>query len=186
MICSNRTALSTCAMLIWLAAAALLPGAEAPSIPCAPSGSGGAIYFANRVKLSGIDAKVFDVDGTTPLAGERFLAQLYVAPCPDEKALAPQSKPIPFRTGIAAGYLSSVGIEASNVGPRKIGFAQMRCWDAAAPSFEQAIAKGLRTGKSEVIKIMTGGAASPGAVSALPGELAGLKSFSLTAPTQPK
>ena len=156
--------------------------AETAATPCTPNGANGAIYFANRVKLSGIDAKVFDVDGVTPLSGDKFLAQLYTASCPDEKALTAQGKPLPFRTGAAAGYLSSVTLEASNIGPRKVGFAQMRSWDAAAATYEQALAKGLRTGKSEVVKIMTGGAATPGAVSALPGELAGLKSFSLKPP----
>ena len=154
--------------------------AETSQNPCAPTGKGGSVNFANRIKHSGIDGKVFQKDGKTPLAGTNYLAQLYSAPCNRESSFVPADKPVPFRLPPGEGYISASIIQLPNVGPRQIAYVQIRAWDAQATSYEEAVRKNLSAGKSKVIPVTTGGSATPGGLSAFPPELSGLNSFSLS------
>lgn len=182
--------------LAWAAAAALLlawlstpialsqsPSSPqpptAPKSPCAPTGQGGTVSFANRVISSGINARIFMEDGSTPVEGDAYLAQLYISACENETNLQPADKPTPFRKGPAAGYITSRTLTLETIAPRSPAFAQLRCWDAKASTYEQAVAQGLRTGKSNVIRFIAGGAA-PGALAGLPPDLIGLKGFALS------
>ncbi len=151
--------------------------------PCAPTGQGGTVSFANRVISSGINARIFAEDGTTPLEGEAYLAQLYISPCDREDTLLPADKATPFRKGPAAGYITSRTLTLETIAPRSPAFAQLRCWDSKAATYEQALAQGLRTGKSNVIRFLAGGAA-PGALAGLPPDLIGLKGFALSLKSQ--
>jgi hypothetical protein len=51
----------------------------------------GAIYFSNYVPLAGINAPVFNGDGTQKLEGAGYLAQLYAGPSAD--SLMPVAPP---------------------------------------------------------------------------------------------
>lgn len=148
--------------------------------PCAATGKGGTVNFANRAGAGRIDARVFDAGGKEALAGPAYLAQLYGAPCDREAAFVPFEKPVTFRIGIAAGYVTSSMVTLPNVAPRQPVHVQMRCWDATFPTYERALEGGGATGKSVVVRVIAGGAI-PGIVGIIPPDLVGLKSFSLSA-----
>lgn len=164
------------------AAAPGTPPKNAPSsdAPCAATGKGGTVNFANRAGAGRIDARVFDAGGKEALAGPAYLAQLYGAPCDREASFVPFEKPVPFRIGVAAGYVTSSTATLPNVAPRQPVHVQMRCWEAAFPTYERALEGGGATGKSVVVRVIAGGAI-PGIVGIIPPDLVGLKSFSLSA-----
>jgi len=128
----------------------------------------GTINFANRVSGS-IDAKVLVTDGSA-LAGTGFLAQLYVGS--SASSLAAVGSPVPFRTGAAAGYVTSSVVTTGLAGGATASVA-LRAWDASTgASYEAAKTKG----SSAVLSIVLGGAGSP---PSLPADLTGLTGFSL-------
>lgn len=150
-----------------------------PAILEVRSPSGGTVVFANYSPAAGIDAPVFDSDGTNRLAGAAFLAQLYAGP--DESRLAPVGGAVPFMTDAGAGYVQKGPggnvVCILSVEPGATAFVQMRAWESAkGASFEQALAAGGKCGASPVIQVQTGGAGSPPSV---PAELVGLQSFAV-------
>jgi hypothetical protein len=153
---------------------AVSPSALVEVHPVAP---GGLVVFNNFVPLAGVDAPVFDADGTTRLAGEAYLAQLYAGPTAE--TLVPAGGALPFQTGPASGYValtpSGNVVTLMAVPPGGVAFVQMRAWEAAGgSSFEQAMTAGAKTGVSGVIQVVTGGAPPQ-----FPADLAGLASFSI-------
>lgn len=149
--------------------------------PCPATGNGGILNFANRAKLSGVDAQVFDSGGKQPLSGPGYLAQLYGAPCDRETAFIPLDKAVPFREGIAAGYIKGTTLTLPHVGPGQPVYVQMRCWEALFPTYEIAVERRGAAGKSGVVRVTAGGAV-PGTVGLFPPDLVGLKPFDLSAP----
>ena len=140
---------------------------------------GGTVICNNYSPSAGIDAPVFDSDGTNRVAGAAFLAQLYAGP--DESHLAPVGGAVPFMTGMGAGYVDKGPggnvVQIPSVEPGARAFVQMRAWESAkGGDFETALAAGGRCGRSLVIQVQTGGAGSPPSV---PAELVGLQSFTL-------
>lgn len=135
----------------------------------------GTLNFNTRVVADGIDAKCFDVDGTTPLAGTDYLAQLYTGA--DAGSLGPVGTPIAFRTGSAAGWLNG-GEVATSLALNGAGFAQVKAWKAAdGASYEAAEAASGAIGASNIIPVTAGGGGNP---PALAGNLIGLQAWSLT------
>ncbi len=131
----------------------------------------GQINFANRLTVAGIDAKVTMPDGTTPLAGADYLAQLYVGLTAE--SLAPVGTPVPFRTGNFAGYISANIVTTSFAGGTMV-VAEMRAWEAAGGnSYDAAIAAGKLFGKSDPINVTVAVAPNP------PADLVGLRGFAL-------
>jgi hypothetical protein len=147
-----------------------------------PLQPGGTINFNNRVLVAGVDAPVFDEDGTTRLAGPAYLAQLYAGPTAD--ALAPVGWAVPFRTGDNAGYVAGGSvIVVPTVAPGATASVQMRVWESArGADFESALRAGSRVGVSAVLQIPTGGAGDP---PSFPADLVGLTSFRLSRETEP-
>ncbi|MGE3310188.1 MAG: SdrD B-like domain-containing protein [Limisphaerales bacterium] len=143
------------------------------------SGDGGTVDFRNFG--GGVDAPIFDTDGTTPLAGPAFLAQLYAGP--SESDLAPVGVAVPFRTDLGAGYIDNRGGSirvVPTVQPGGRVFLQIRAWDASKGwSFDEAVENGGRSGASTVISVIAGGGLVP---PALP---IGLASFQLRLATPP-
>ncbi|MBM3879649.1 MAG: hypothetical protein FJ387_07995, partial [Verrucomicrobia bacterium] len=138
----------------------------------------GTVNFNNRVIADGIDAPVYDEDGVTRLSGAAYLAQLYAGP--PGAALAAVGTPVPFRTGTAAGYVSS-GVDSSVNIPTVLAgdwaTVEMRVWESAAgPTYETAVASGGKHGVSNRLQLRTGGAGAP---PTLPANLIGLQFFSL-------
>jgi hypothetical protein len=130
----------------------------------------GQFNFGNRVTIAGIDAKVFKPDGVTPLSGADYWAQAYVGKTLD--SLAPVGSPVNFRTGGAAGYITSTIVTTPFPGGTQV-FVEMRAWEAGANSYEAAVAGGKLFGKSDPIQLTVAEAPNT------PPDMVGLKSFSL-------
>jgi hypothetical protein len=138
----------------------------------------GTVFLSNR--LTGVvDAPVFDVDGTTKLADSAYLAQLYAGP--STNSLAPIGKPLPFRTGIGAGYINTSGQDTTHiiasVVPGAVAYCQVRAWEAAkGRTYAEARANKGKVGASNIVTLRTGGAGNP---PGMPAYLVGLRSFQL-------
>ncbi|MHB8521703.1 MAG: hypothetical protein ACYDH9_13215 [Limisphaerales bacterium] len=130
----------------------------------------GYVDFANVG--NGIDAPIFDVDGTTRLAGTNFLAQLYTGS--DVTNLVTNGGPVPFTTNgyfqESVHFTGDAGYDGTG---RTTATAQVRVWRAADGSTWQAAAAkpGAHLGASALLKLHFLG---PGGV-----PLTGLESFSL-------
>ena len=139
--------------------------------------SGGLIDFRNRFVVSlGVTntAPVSDIDGFTPLVGDRYLAQLYAGP--SLEMIRPVGQPTPFKTGFEAGQFVPQIVTLPTVSPGGSAVAQVRVWDSErGTSYEEARALGGKFGRSEILAVTAGGEAAP------PQPLIGLKSFSLQA-----
>jgi len=121
----------------------------------------GTVEFNNSPSaLGGIGAPIFDIDGTTKLAGARYLAQLYGGP--DAGSLAPCGLPLFFRTGAGAGYFSTGGgiitmraIPGAPSGERAAII--VRVWEAAGgETYEEARAGGYKHGSSTLFTVAAG------------------------------
>lgn len=131
----------------------------------------GQFNFGNRVTAAGIDAKVFLPGGVTPLDGAAYLAQAYVGA--DAGSLAPVGTALPFRTGAAAGYITSTAI-TTGIAPGTSVTVVMRAWEAAkGATYEAAVAGGGIYGSSNPVTL------SLSAPPAAPADMVGLTSFSL-------
>ncbi|HOK78567.1 MAG TPA: immunoglobulin domain-containing protein, partial [Verrucomicrobiota bacterium] len=156
------------------AGAAATPGAV---LYVWPAEIGGTVNFNNIAAPSGVDAPIYDSDGVTKLSGSAFLAQLYAGKAADQ--LVPVGPAVPFETGVAAGYVCQrfTSRVIPFVAPGDPVFVQMRVWEIAfGATYELAVLAGGKTGTSDVLNVVTGGAGLP---PSLPADLVGLKSFSV-------
>jgi len=130
----------------------------------------GYFNFGNRV--SGVvDAPVTAPTGVK-LDGSAWLAQAYVGLT--EGSLAPVGAALPFRTGAAAGYITSTKVTVDTIPGATSVSVEMRVWEAAkGTSYETAVAAGGIFGKSAAIKLQLAGDPTP------PTDMVGLTSFSL-------
>jgi hypothetical protein len=129
--------------------------------------------------IGGSGAPLFDVDGTTRLAGTSYLAQLYAGP--DAGSLLPWGDPLSFRTGAGAGFFNTTGVNtARTIGTVASGnraTIAVRAWEAAGgATYETAVAAGFKFGSSTLFTVATSGGGEP---PTLPSKLVGLTSFSL-------
>jgi hypothetical protein len=128
-----------------------------------------------------VDAKVFDTNGTTPLAGPTFFAQLFIGTVSNSASLTPQGAIVSFYpTGSGGeGYVNPSGttITSTNVAPGGSGFVQLRAWSGAATYAAAAATGGAKIGSSGILNLTAGGSGAP---PSLPANLVGLASFSLT------
>ncbi len=143
----------------------------------------GTVFFSTRVTPL-VDARIYDVDGTTPLAGTAFKAQIYAGPT--EATLSPAGDPLNFRSDAGAGYVDtrtdpSGGVRILNgVRPFQTAFVQVRAWDAAkGATYEAAQAAGGRHGGSGTITVIAGGEL------VVPANLVGLQGFHLQVTSPP-
>lgn len=145
----------------------------------------GTVNFDNAPsQVGGAGARVYDVDGTTPVAGAAFLAQLYAGPTAD--SLAPIGAALAFRTGAGAGFVATAAGTSRTIGTVAAGAVatiQVRAWEAASgATYEAALAAGGKTGFSNIITVTTGGGGEPPAT---PSNLVGLTGFNLTIIPEP-
>jgi hypothetical protein len=138
---------------------------------------GGLIDFRNQNFFAGNftnNAPIFDLDGTSPLNGSQYVAQLYAGPSLEN--LRPAGQPTPFQPAYDAGYFVSQAISLANVAPGSNAVLQVCVWDANyGTSYETVRALGGRFGKSGILEVPAGGGFMP------PQTLQGLQSFSLQA-----
>lgn len=139
----------------------------------------GTLLFQNRLTAASppIDAKIFNVGGTTALDGAGFMAILYAGAT--ASSLAPVGPAVPFRTGAGAGYFNlaldpTAGTRTiASVLPDANAFVQIRAWDiSSGATYDLASIRG----ESGILNIPTGGGGAPPGP---PKNLTGLQSFSL-------
>ena len=117
----------------------------------------------------------------SPLAGDAFLAQLYMGP--DANSLAPQGRAVNFLTGGGAGYFRDTEVVVvDNVAPGAEGVAQVRTWGSGAGTWEDALASNLYVASGNVFLQATGGAGSP---PGLPANMVNFTAFSLVPEPSP-
>ena len=136
----------------------------------------GQFTFGNKnlTTTPAIDARVFDKDGVTGLAGTAYWTQAYVKLAADpETSYAPVGSAVNFRTGNNAGYIVPVVVTTPYAGGTSVA-VQMRAWEASGgTSYEAALNAGKLVGKSDPVTLTVTEAPAP------PADMIGLASFSL-------
>jgi hypothetical protein len=124
---------------------------------------------------------IYDVDSATPLSGSNYLAQLYGGPTLD--SLMRAGSPGTFRTSIARpGTIRPKIVQVPNVAPTEWAYAQLRVWEAArGATYEEARALGGKFGRSEIVRVQTGGWPLDGGPPWIPPLLTNVPSFNLEA-----
>ena len=142
----------------------------------------GQISFLNFVPGT-LNAPVFDTDGSTPLAGAGYLAQLYYrAAFATNAPLTAVGSPVPFGVGPNAGYWSpltngAATLTLANVPAGQAAVVQVVVWEAAKGSTYEAAGRALgKRGTSALLQVTVGGDGAPPAV------LTGLTAFKLNDP----
>jgi hypothetical protein len=134
---------------------------------------GGMVVFWNKFPFGQTNiATVFDIDGTTPLSGSGFVAQLYAGPTAE--LLRAVGEPSSFLTGGNAGIFEEQTLALPNVPPGGAAVTQVRAWERShGASYEEARAAGGRFGRSATVEVTVG--TNP----EQPERMIGLQSFSL-------
>jgi hypothetical protein len=131
------------------------------------------VWLANwHPEPEGPNFLVFDVDQSTRLSGNGFVAQIYAGPTPDR--LRPCGLPSEFLTDAWAGRIAPRTVFVTTVRPGGDAFVQVRAWEAShGATYEESRARGGRFGRSGVLHLRD--------VPAVPEAswLAGLETFSL-------
>lgn len=136
----------------------------------------GQISVGNRV-TGKVDAPITDDKGVK-LDGAAYLAQAYVGKTAD--SLAPVGAALPFRTGAAAGYITTTAVTVAGAPDGTALFVQLRAWEAAGgASYEAAYGAGKLAGFSNTIQMTSAEAPN------LPASMVGLQSFALAAIPEP-
>lgn len=141
----------------------------------------GTVTFANAAP--GVNAPVFDIDGTTRLAAG-YAADLWYGPAGitandvNNVGLISLGLAVPFRTGASAGYFlgGAVTFPAGTTGPASL---QVRAWklvDGATWAAANAANGGAGVGVSQVIQAVLVNAPTP------PNNMVGLASFNMAVP----
>lgn len=141
----------------------------------------GTIVFANAAP--GVNAPVFDVDGTTRLAAG-YVADLWYGPAGiaagdvNNAGLISLGLAVPFRTGASAGYFlgGTQTFPAGTTGPASL---QVRAWRLADGATWAAASLVGSSGKSQVIQAVLVNSPTP------PNNLVGLASFNLVPVPEP-
>jgi hypothetical protein len=141
----------------------------------------GSFAFGNRVTSAGIDAPVLDGAGAR-LDGTAYLAQLFVNG-------NPVGTPLAFRTGAAAGYISTTSVDAGVPYGTTVD-VQMRAWrvaagaDYAAASASMDASRLGNAGASATLSLAASGVNALGLPDP-PANLTGLQGFSLVVVPEP-
>jgi len=136
----------------------------------------GQISVGNRI-TGKVDAPVTTAAGVK-LDGAAYLAQAYVGKTAD--SLAPVGTALAFRTGAAAGYITTTATTVAGAPDGTALFFQLRAWEAAGgTSYESAFAAGKLAGMSNIVPITSAEAPN------LPNAPVGLTGFALAAIPEP-
>jgi hypothetical protein len=136
----------------------------------------GQISVGNRI-TGKVDAPVTTAAGVK-LDGAAYLAQAYVGKTAD--SLAPVGTALAFRTGAAAGYITTTATTVPGAPDGTALFFQLRAWEAAGgTSYESAFAAGKLAGMSNIVPITSAEAPN------LPNAPVGLTGFALAAIPEP-
>jgi len=138
---------------------------------CIATHGQGTIVFQSYSPGFGVDARVYESDGLTPLSGGQFVAELLGGPSASN---LDSIATVGFRDDAYTGYFNG-GLQTINsVAPRATAWVEVRAWNTASgDSFLQAQASGLSNSwwASPVFTVETG---SNGVNPFPPGFLTGL------------
>ena len=139
------------------------------------------LYFNNFAVFgdSAVNAPSYDLVGC-PFEGTNFIGQLWASPAGSNGvSLQPVGAPLPFRTGVNAGYLDTRGDAIRHllfITPGSNALIEIRVWDRRkGTTWNEALANNGYQGKSEAFETTTGGGSVPPPPPAI---LTGLRSFS--------
>jgi len=135
-----------------------------------------------------VSAQAFDVNGTTPLAGTGYYAQLYAADGWGSTSLLPKGSAVNFRSGGNAGYVMTSGTVNGNAVDPNVAVSlapgnvtvQVRAWASSFSSYEAAVQGGGKYGSSVSLNLTSAGGQF------LPANLNGLQNFSLVGSAVPE
>jgi len=139
----------------------------------------GTLNFANFVTVpppgTSVNAPIFNIDGTTRLAGSQFQAILYGGI--NASSLVAIAPSVAFLTGAGAGYFIGGQRIVPNVPGNTIGVLQVRAWDSlSGATWDTATIRG----QSPLLTTL-----SLGQAPATPPNMVGLQSFSLVPVPEP-
>jgi hypothetical protein len=144
----------------------------------ATSGKRALVAFNNLVPIHGINAPVYDVDGTTRLDGTSFRAQLYAGDTADN--MQPVGVSTPLQSAALAGYFNGGAIVIPSLDEQNRAHLQVRAWDTGQGiSYEEARARGGRFGASPVLLMTL--TPLPEFGPPVPEAMSGIESFALQA-----
>lgn len=149
----------------------------------------GTVYFRTDNLTANTAARVFDVDGTTLLAGTSFFVQIYAGngtiTDPLSTSLVAKGTPVNFRAGGFAGYVQYSGNVGGNpvepvvtvtTGSSGLVTIQLRAWAAGYATYEAAALAGAKTGVSPLF------VTTPGYPPNATTSLEGIQGFNLQVP----
>jgi len=142
----------------------------------------GTVNFASYVPASGLNVKVFDTDGLTPLTGPNYVAQLYAGT--SATSLSPVGSAVAFGTAARAGYIIGGGaVTIPTIAGGATATIELKAWDSTkGTSWELAQSAGSAVGASTAFTVVLGGGGVPPGP---PADLVGLTTFSLVAVPEP-
>ena len=117
----------------------------------------GTVDFRNINPGNGVNARVYESDGVTPLSGSQFTAELLGGPSATNLASIATTG---FLTSAAAGYYNGGEQQIQGVQPGSTAWVAVRVWNTASGgSFLQAQASGLPNSwwQSSVFTVILGG-----------------------------
>jgi hypothetical protein len=140
------------------------------TLPLCKMNAQGTIDFANYAGGRGVNAPVYQSDGTTKLLGSQFLAELLVGPAADSLASIATTG---FLPGNGAGYFNGGTQTVNGMAPGSTAWVEVRVWNTlSGGSFLQARASGLPDSwwESAVFSVgLGGGTINPSLPAALTG-----------------
>lgn len=142
----------------------------------------GQINFGNRVPGS-VEAKITDAAGNG-LSGTGFSAQLWAGPAgASESQLVPvPNSLVSFRTGAAAGYITSGAVTVPGIAVGSTGVFQVRAWDNAGGTITSWEAASNKGASALITSAALGGVPASGPP-VTPPDLVGLQPFSIPEPS---
>jgi parallel beta-helix repeat protein len=127
------------------------------------------VYGQVLVSLNNDDARIFEIDGTTPVSGSAYAAQLFLR----NGSLTPLSPSTVFRTGMASGFVVPVDVTVPGASPGGSVELELRVWPTAYGSYDSAAAiPGARIGRTPPLTVFI-------PINGMPGTLSELTSFNL-------
>jgi len=144
-------------------------------------GQGTLTFLNTAAAIGGTGAPVTDGVGGARLSGATFQAQLYAELTPGN--LSAIGSPVAFRTGGAAGFVTSTQVAVPGMAVNSSVNVQMRAWEASGgATYEAALASGAKTGFSNTISVgPLGGVPAVGPPVTDP-NLIGLNGFAVVVP----
>jgi len=146
----------------------------------------GTVDFRNKITSPAFDQPVFDLDGSTKLAGPNFVAQLFWSDTQLGTYTALTDPAAPFRTGAGAGYWN-YGATFTRTIPGLAGNATawliVRVWDSTLSANWDALTNTKsKWASSTPFSVVLGNYIPPGGTPTLPATLNGFTSLTLKNP----